>query len=152
MLGSFVVLPSNVADLQEKLFNDVAALDRDVQAAGVLSAAQRATWAGFMGDFERWYNVDPYSFSSYWTAGTLYDQGVQLEQTLASWQATLAKLGARLTEPTFAPPSTGLDWSALKVIAVCAAVIAGAVVAFPVSRELHALFAGSRRSRGSRRR
>jgi hypothetical protein len=142
-----LVFPSSVALLQEKLFNDMTALDGDVArstAPGVTSA-MRASWVAFVATFEAWYNTDPYSFASYWTEGNLYDQGLQLEQQLASWQKQFLAAGATLTEPTFAPPPVGVDWSAIKAIAVSVAVVAGAFVAYPLVKEVTALTTPPRR-------
>jgi hypothetical protein len=133
-----LVFPSSVATLQQKLFNDVVALDGDVarSTAPGLTASLRASWVSFVATFEAWYNLDPYTLSGYFTAGTLYDQGLQLETQLAAWQQTMLAAGVTLSEPIFAPPPPGVDWSALAAIAVSAAIVAGAFVVYPVVKEI----------------
>lgn len=142
-----LVFPSSVADLQEKLFNDFVAVDHDVTACTGLDAATRSNWLAFVASFEAWYNVDPYTWTGYWTAGNLYDQGLQLQTQLISWQAQLKTANCTLTEPDISPPPAGVDWSSLKFIAASIAVVAVAFVAFPVVTET---VAAVRAARGAR--
>lgn len=133
-LGSLVG-PAAVALLQEKLFNDFTAVDHDVSACTKLSATERTNWATFVHSFEAWYNVEPYSWGSYWTEGSLYDTGLQLQTQILAWQQKLQADGCTLTEPLIEQPAPGLDWGTIKTIVVAAAVLGTAFVVYPLITE-----------------
>lgn len=133
-LGAFV-LPSSVISLQDKLFNDFAAVDHDVTVCAGLSTTQKTNWVAFVHSFQAWYNIDPTTFSSYWTAGTLYDQGLQFQSQLIAWQQTIKSSGCTLTEPDIVSPAPGIDWSALKTIAIAGAVLGTGFFLYPIIRE-----------------
>lgn len=133
-LGSLVG-PSSVALLQEKLFNDFTAVDHDVSLCTKLSAVERTNWISFVHTFENWYNVDPNSWGSYWTEGSLYDTGLELQTQIIAWQQKLQADGCTLTEPLISPPALGLDWGTIKTIAIAAAVIGTAFVVYPLITE-----------------
>ena len=139
--------PNSVALLQEKLFVDFTAVDHDVSVCKALSPALRSNWIQFVHTFEDWYNIEPYTWSSYWTAADLYDRGLQLQTQILSWQQLLQTAGCTLSEPMIVPPPPGVDWSALKVIAVSLAVVGAAFVVYPVIREATATARDFRTSR-----
>lgn len=130
-----LVGPANVEQLQTKLFNDFTAVDHDVATCAAFSKVEKDNWVLFIHSFEAWYNIDPYSWSGYWSAGDLYDQGLQFQTQLIAWQQKIQSVGCALTEPLIAPPPQGVDWSSLKVIAASVAVVAGAVLLFPIIME-----------------
>lgn len=133
-LGSLVG-PSSVALLQEKLFNDFTAVDHDVSLCTKLSAAERTNWITFVHTFENWYNVDPDSWGSYWTEGSLYDTGLELQTQIIAWQQKLQTEGCALSEPLISSPPPGIDWGTIKTIFVAAAVIGAAVTVYPLVKE-----------------
>jgi hypothetical protein len=146
MLGD-LVFPSSVEDLQNKLFNDFTALDHDVSVCTNLPTAVRTNWVTFVHTFEAWYNIDPNTFSGYWTAGELYDQGLQIQTQLIAWQAAISKAGCTLSEPAIAPPPIGINWDAAKTIVASIAVITVAIVTFPIVLEGVDTFRSYRESR-----
>lgn len=132
-----LVLPSSLALLQEKLFNDFTAVDHDVTVCTRFTAVENTNWQTFVHTFEDWYNTDPYF--NFWTVGSLYNTGLEIQTQILAWQQKIEAAGCVLSEPLIVQPTPGLDWGTIKTIVIAAAVIGVAVTVYPVVKEAAAV-------------
>ncbi|NBU16712.1 MAG: hypothetical protein EBS48_06820 [Actinobacteria bacterium] len=121
-----VVWPSDVDAYKRKLDPDMRATDATVSRCANLPAGEAVAW----GDFFTSWKAFAAESTPIFGAANKYDEAVSFEQRLHEWQKKIAET-CRLNAPAVIPQA-GPDTSAIKFVAVAAAVVAIAYLASPL--------------------
>ncbi len=117
------VTSTDAQNLKDQLNAAVISIDRDVSACTTLDQETRFAWFYFDQSWLAFYGDKP----SMWNAAAQMDRAQDYQSQISEWQSKLSGQ-CRLSGPNLPEPPGGVDWSAVKVLAISAAVIVAGVV------------------------
>jgi hypothetical protein len=126
-------MPADIKAEMDTVDASIAQLDTEIRASGV-AAEWKTAWAGFAGEWRRFYGEHKSWSSRLWYAA--YDKTLEYRKRLGEWRASFVAAGGQPVSPQLPTPSVEAG-SHVPWLIVGGVLVGGGVLTYLLTRPRH---------------